>query len=103
MKVAGRVAIVTGGGGGIGGALAEELAAHGARVVVADLTPQAPRPSPTRSTPHTRFGGRGRRGRVRHRGHPRPDRVGGKGVRTSRPVLRQRRDRRGSRPGGQRG
>ncbi|MGB9306395.1 MAG: SDR family NAD(P)-dependent oxidoreductase, partial [Mycobacterium sp.] len=37
MKVAGRVAIVTGGGGGIGGALAEELAAHGARVVVADL------------------------------------------------------------------
>ena len=37
MKVAGRVAIVTGGGGGIGGAVAEELAAHGARVVVADL------------------------------------------------------------------
>ncbi|HUE31691.1 MAG TPA: SDR family NAD(P)-dependent oxidoreductase, partial [Mycobacterium sp.] len=37
MKVAGRVAIVTGGGGGIGGALAEELAAHDARVVVADL------------------------------------------------------------------
>jgi NAD(P)-dependent dehydrogenase (short-subunit alcohol dehydrogenase family) len=37
MKVAGKVAIVTGGGGGIGGALAEELANHGARVVVADL------------------------------------------------------------------
>src|ERR1700739_4543854 len=37
MKVAGRGAIVTGGGGGIGGALAEELAANGARVVVADL------------------------------------------------------------------
>jgi NAD(P)-dependent dehydrogenase (short-subunit alcohol dehydrogenase family) len=37
MNVAGRVATVTGGGGGIGGALAEELAAHGALVVVADL------------------------------------------------------------------
>ncbi len=37
MKVAGKVAIVTGGGGGIGGALAELLATHGARVVVADL------------------------------------------------------------------
>jgi NAD(P)-dependent dehydrogenase (short-subunit alcohol dehydrogenase family) len=37
MKVAGKVAIVTGGGAGIGAALAEELAAHGARVVVADL------------------------------------------------------------------
>jgi NAD(P)-dependent dehydrogenase (short-subunit alcohol dehydrogenase family) len=37
MNVAGRVAIVTGGGGGIGGAIAEELATHGARVVVADL------------------------------------------------------------------
>ncbi len=37
MKVAGKVAIVTGGGGGIGGALAEELTSHGARVVVADL------------------------------------------------------------------
>ena len=37
MKVDGKVAIVTGGGGGIGGALAEELATHGARVLVADL------------------------------------------------------------------
>jgi NAD(P)-dependent dehydrogenase (short-subunit alcohol dehydrogenase family) len=37
MNIVGRVAIVTGGGGGIGGALAEELATHGARVVVADL------------------------------------------------------------------
>ncbi|MGW0175567.1 SDR family oxidoreductase [Rhodococcus sp. NPDC003322] len=37
MKVAGRVAVVTGGGGGIGGAIAQALAASGARVVVADL------------------------------------------------------------------
>lgn len=37
MKVDGKVAIVTGGGGGIGGALAIRLAGEGARVVVADL------------------------------------------------------------------
>jgi NAD(P)-dependent dehydrogenase (short-subunit alcohol dehydrogenase family) len=37
MKVKGKVAIVTGGGGGIGGALVGELTAHGARVLVADL------------------------------------------------------------------
>lgn len=37
MNVAGRVAIVTGGGGGIGGALVAGLAREGARVVVADL------------------------------------------------------------------
>jgi NAD(P)-dependent dehydrogenase (short-subunit alcohol dehydrogenase family) len=37
MKLAGKVAIVTGGGGGIGGALADALAAGGARVVVVDL------------------------------------------------------------------
>jgi NAD(P)-dependent dehydrogenase (short-subunit alcohol dehydrogenase family) len=37
MKVEGKVAIVTGGGGGIGGAIAARLSEHGARVVVSDL------------------------------------------------------------------
>ncbi|APA97893.1 SDR family oxidoreductase [Nocardia seriolae] len=37
MQVAGRNAIVTGGGGGIGGAIAARLVSAGARVVVADL------------------------------------------------------------------
>ncbi|MFC8179448.1 MULTISPECIES: SDR family oxidoreductase [Nocardiaceae] len=39
MKVTGKVAVVTGGGGGIGGALAERLVAEGAKVVVSDLDP----------------------------------------------------------------
>ncbi len=41
MKVARKVAIATGGGGGIGGALAAKLAQQGARVVVADLDADA--------------------------------------------------------------
>ena len=41
MKVAEKVAIVTGGGGGIGSAIAAKLAQHGARVVVADLNADA--------------------------------------------------------------
>jgi NAD(P)-dependent dehydrogenase (short-subunit alcohol dehydrogenase family) len=43
VKVAQKVAIVTGGGGGIGGALALRLAQEGARVVVADLDLDAAR------------------------------------------------------------
>lgn len=41
MDIAGRVAVVTGGGGGIGGALARGLAAGGAKVLVADLDGEA--------------------------------------------------------------
>jgi NAD(P)-dependent dehydrogenase (short-subunit alcohol dehydrogenase family) len=37
VEIDGRVAVVTGGGGGIGGALARKLAAGGAKVLVADL------------------------------------------------------------------
>jgi NAD(P)-dependent dehydrogenase (short-subunit alcohol dehydrogenase family) len=43
VKVAEKVAIVTGGGGGIGGALAAKLAQQDARVVVADLDADAAR------------------------------------------------------------
>jgi NAD(P)-dependent dehydrogenase (short-subunit alcohol dehydrogenase family) len=43
VKVAQKVAIVTGGGGGIGGAIAAKLVHQGARVVVADLDADAAR------------------------------------------------------------
>lgn len=39
MKLAGRVAIVTGAAGGIGAAIVRAVAAEGARVVVADVQP----------------------------------------------------------------
>ena len=39
MRLAGKVAVVTGAAGGIGGAIARELAAEGARVVVSDVQP----------------------------------------------------------------
>ncbi|MEV6773665.1 SDR family oxidoreductase [Nocardia sp. NPDC051030] len=41
MQVSGKVAVVTGGGGGIGGAIAARLVRDGARVVVADLDAEA--------------------------------------------------------------
>lgn len=41
MNFAGRVAVVTGGASGIGAACARTLAAHGARVVIADRKPAA--------------------------------------------------------------
>jgi len=44
----GKVAIVTGGGLGIGGAISEVLAAAGAAVAVADINPKTAAPTITR-------------------------------------------------------
>ena len=51
MKVADKVAIVTGGGNGIGAALAAKLAHQDARVVVADINSQAADAVASGSTP----------------------------------------------------
>jgi NAD(P)-dependent dehydrogenase (short-subunit alcohol dehydrogenase family) len=45
-----RVAVVTGGGGGIGAATARLFAAHGARVVIADIDPELARRTATEIT-----------------------------------------------------
>ncbi|WP_329599892.1 SDR family oxidoreductase [Streptomyces pseudovenezuelae] len=41
LGIAGKTALVLGGGGGLGGAIAQALAAEGAGVAVADISPQA--------------------------------------------------------------
>ena len=46
MSMLGKIAIVTGGGSGIGEAVSQELARRGATVVVADITPATRRASP---------------------------------------------------------
>src|SRR5215213_2098642 len=43
FNLSGRVALIVGGGGGIGGAIAHALADHGARIVIADLNVDAAR------------------------------------------------------------
>ena len=86
----GRTAIVTGAANGIGHAIAERLAAEGARVAAVDIE----------SCPGPRVGGRGAPvGPVRHR-WPRRDGRGGRGDGGSCRRARQQRGRVRARPGG---
>ncbi|CCN16116.1 SDR family oxidoreductase [Bordetella bronchiseptica] len=48
LGIANRIALVTGGGGGLGGAIADSLAREGARVVVADIDLDAARQAASR-------------------------------------------------------
>ena len=50
-RVAGKVALVTGGAGGMGAAHVRALAREGATVVIADLASRPVHSSPTRSAP----------------------------------------------------